>query len=60
VYAAVSALAAAVGLVAGGLLVTYASWRWTLIVTASAGRGSICSGSSVSASLVTLAVGLTK
>jgi EmrB/QacA subfamily drug resistance transporter len=32
VYAAVSALAAAVGLVAGGLLVTYASWRWTLIV----------------------------
>jgi EmrB/QacA subfamily drug resistance transporter len=37
VYAAVSALAAAVGLVAGGLLVTYASWRWTLIVTAPAG-----------------------
>jgi MFS family permease len=38
VYAAVSALAAAVGLVAGGLLVTYASWRWTLIITAPAGR----------------------
>jgi MFS family permease len=37
VYAAVSALAAAVGLVAGGLLVTYASWRWTLIVTAPPG-----------------------
>ena len=37
VYAAVSALAAAVGLVAGGLLVTYASWRWTLIAGAPAG-----------------------
>ena len=37
VYAAVSALAAAVGLVAGGLLVTYASWRWTLISTAPVG-----------------------
>jgi hypothetical protein len=34
VYAAVSALASAVGLVVGGLLVTYASWRWTLIVNA--------------------------
>jgi MFS family permease len=37
VYASVSALAAAVGLVAGGLLVTYASWRWTLLVNAPAG-----------------------
>src|SRR4029077_15515309 len=37
VYAAVSALAAVVGLVAGGLLVTYASWRWTLLVPAPIG-----------------------
>jgi MFS family permease len=37
VYASVSALASAVGLVAGGLLVTYASWRWTLIVNAPIG-----------------------
>src|SRR5580704_2905 len=37
VYAAVSALATAVGLVAGGLLVTYASWRWTLIINAPIG-----------------------
>jgi EmrB/QacA subfamily drug resistance transporter len=32
VWAAMSALGGAVGLVAGGLLTTYASWRWTLIV----------------------------
>src|SRR5579872_4844025 len=37
VYASVSALAGAVGLVVGGLLVTYASWRWTLIVNAPIG-----------------------
>jgi MFS family permease len=37
VYAAVSALAAAAGLVAGGLLVSYVSWRWTLLVNAPAG-----------------------
>jgi MFS family permease len=37
VYAAVSALASAVGLVVGGLLATYASWRWTLIVNAPIG-----------------------
>jgi MFS family permease len=37
VYASVSALASAVGLVAGGLLTTYASWRWTLIVNAPIG-----------------------
>jgi EmrB/QacA subfamily drug resistance transporter len=32
VWAAMSALGGAVGLVAGGLLTTYASWRWTLFV----------------------------
>jgi EmrB/QacA subfamily drug resistance transporter len=37
VYASVSALASAVGLVVGGLLATYASWRWTLIVNAPIG-----------------------
>jgi EmrB/QacA subfamily drug resistance transporter len=37
VYASVSALAGAVGLVVGGLLVTYASWRWTLLVNAPIG-----------------------
>ena len=37
VYAAVSALATAIGLVVGGLLVTYASWRWTLLINAPIG-----------------------
>lgn len=32
VWAAMSALGGAVGLLAGGLLTTYASWRWTLFV----------------------------
>ena len=32
VYAAMSAAGAAVGLLAGGLLVTYVSWRWVLFV----------------------------
>jgi EmrB/QacA subfamily drug resistance transporter len=32
VYAAMSAAGGAVGLLAGGLLVTYASWRWVLFV----------------------------
>jgi EmrB/QacA subfamily drug resistance transporter len=32
VWAAMSALGGAVGLVAGGLLTTYATWRWTLFV----------------------------
>src|SRR5215469_10746390 len=32
VYAAMSGAGAAVGLIAGGLLVTYASWRWVLFV----------------------------
>src|SRR5215510_7825953 len=33
VYAAMSGGGAAVGLVAGGLLTTYVSWRWVLIVS---------------------------
>jgi EmrB/QacA subfamily drug resistance transporter len=32
VYAAMSGVGGAVGLIAGGLLVTYASWRWVLFV----------------------------
>ena len=32
VYASMSGIGAAVGLIAGGLLVTYASWRWVLFV----------------------------
>ncbi|MBV9449833.1 MAG: MFS transporter [Streptosporangiaceae bacterium] len=32
VYSAMSAIGGAIGLVAGGLLVTYASWRWVLFV----------------------------
>ena len=32
VYAAMSGAGGAVGLIAGGLLVTYASWRWVLFV----------------------------
>src|SRR5262249_44751512 len=32
VYSAMSAAGGAVGLLAGGLLVTYASWRWVLFV----------------------------
>ena len=32
VYAAMSGVGGAVGLLAGGLLVTYASWRWVLFV----------------------------
>ena len=32
VYAAMSVAGGAVGLIAGGLLVTYASWRWVLFV----------------------------
>ncbi|HET9080733.1 MAG TPA: DHA2 family efflux MFS transporter permease subunit [Trebonia sp.] len=32
VYASMSAVGGALGLVAGGLLVTYASWRWVLFI----------------------------
>ena len=32
VYAAMSGIGGAVGLIAGGLLVTYANWRWVLFV----------------------------
>jgi MFS family permease len=37
VYAAMSISGAVVGLVAGGLLTTYASWRWVLSVNVPAG-----------------------
>ena len=37
VYAAVSISGAVIGLIAGGLLTTYASWRWVLFVNAPLG-----------------------
>jgi EmrB/QacA subfamily drug resistance transporter len=37
VYAAMSVAGAAVGLIAGGVLVTYASWRWVLFVNVPVG-----------------------
>jgi predicted MFS family arabinose efflux permease len=37
VYAAMSVSGAVIGLVAGGLLTTYASWRWVLFVNVPAG-----------------------
>jgi len=37
VYAAMSVAGGAVGLIAGGLLTTYASWRWVLFVNAPIG-----------------------
>jgi len=39
VYAAVSAAGGAVGLLAGGLLTTYASWRWVMFVNVPIGIG---------------------
>jgi EmrB/QacA subfamily drug resistance transporter len=39
VYAAMSGVGGAVGLLAGGLLVTYASWRWVLFVNVPIGIG---------------------
>ena len=39
VYSAMSAAGGAVGLLAGGLLVTYASWRWVLFVNVPIGVG---------------------
>jgi EmrB/QacA subfamily drug resistance transporter len=39
VYAAMSVAGGAVGLLAGGLLVTYASWRWVLFVNVPIGIG---------------------
>jgi EmrB/QacA subfamily drug resistance transporter len=36
-YASISALGGAVGLMAGALLITYASWRWTFIVNVPVG-----------------------
>jgi EmrB/QacA subfamily drug resistance transporter len=39
VYSAMSAAGGAIGLLAGGLLVTYASWRWVLFVNVPIGIG---------------------
>jgi EmrB/QacA subfamily drug resistance transporter len=39
VYSGMSAVGGAVGLLAGGLLVTYASWRWVLFVNVPIGIG---------------------
>ena len=39
VYAAMSAVGGAAGLLAGGLLVTYASWRWVLFINVPIGIG---------------------
>ena len=39
VYAAMSVAGGAAGLLAGGLLVTYASWRWVLFVNVPIGIG---------------------
>ena len=39
VYSAMSAAGGAVGLVAGGLLVTYVSWRWVLFINVPIGIG---------------------
>jgi EmrB/QacA subfamily drug resistance transporter len=39
VYSAMSAAGGALGLLAGGLLVTYASWRWVLFVNVPIGIG---------------------
>ena len=39
VYSGMSAAGGAVGLLAGGLLVTYASWRWVLFVNVPVGLG---------------------
>ncbi len=39
VYSAMSAAGGAVGLLAGGLLVTYASWRWVLFINVPIGIG---------------------
>jgi len=39
VYASMSGVGGAVGLLAGGLLVTYASWRWVLFVNVPIGIG---------------------
>ena len=47
VYASMSAVGGAAGLIAGGLLVTYASWRWVLFVNVPIG---------VAAALAALAV----
>ena len=38
-YTAVSVAGAAVGIIAGGLLTTYASWRWVLLVNVPIGVG---------------------
>src|SRR5215510_16618879 len=47
VYAAMSGGGAAVGLVAGGLLTTYLSWRWVLFVNVPIGIGIAAAARSV-------------
>jgi len=41
VYAAMSVAGDAIGLLAGGLLTTYASWRWVLFVNVPIGAGEV-------------------
>jgi MFS family permease len=56
VYAAMSGGGAAVGLVAGGLLTTYLSWRWVLFVNVPIGVLVAAAAPFVLAALVTAAV----
>ena len=41
VYAAMSVAGDAIGLLAGGLLTTYACWRWVLFVNLPIGAGEV-------------------
>ena len=50
VYSAVSIAGAAIGLIAGGLLTSYADWRWVFFVNVPIGLASCCSRRGCSAS----------